>query len=155
MVIIRSLLSLLLPIVAFTSGCAILEKAILVPEVHSSVPFETDLINIEVINAVALAVKDVVQIHSWHKEVTYLDVLGGILETGYFRKPNIATIRLRVQIERDNKLIAITVKGSGPYYSKLPIESGHQAFQEAVTNRLAEAARIKKVARCCPTHHST
>ena len=100
----------------------------------------------DALNAVALAVKDV-NVSSWGKDITYLDVLEGTLETSYFRKPNIAGLRLRAQVERNDKLIAITVKGAGPYYSKLSVEEGLQAIQTAITRRLAEAVQAKKFNR--------
>ncbi len=138
--------SLLLSIVVLMFGCAMFEKVLLVPEVNSAVPFDTTLINMDALNAVALAVQDV-NVSFWNKDITYLDVLEGTLETGYFRKPNIAGLRLRAQVERNDKLIAITVKGAGPYYSKLSVEEGLQAIQTAITRRLAEAVQAKKPGR--------
>ncbi|POZ51507.1 hypothetical protein [Methylovulum psychrotolerans] len=141
------------------TGCWMLEKVVLMPESHSKIPFNTVLINKEVLDAVALAIKDVgardsdekipyldlsgaikdVGVRDWDEQITYLDVSEGTLETGYFRKSNIAGIRTRVQIERDDKVIVIVVKGAGPYYSELPIEEGRRLLQAALIRRLAEA----------------
>jgi len=52
------------------------------------------LTNKQVLAIVALALQDV-KANSWSYEITYLDVVGGALETGYYRMPNIAAMQLR------------------------------------------------------------
>lgn len=141
--------SLLFVTVLWLCGCAVLEKVALVPEASSEISFDTVLINMEVLNIVALALKDA-NVTNLHTEITYLDVLEGTLETGYFRESNIADMRLHVQIERDNKLIAIVLKGAGPYYSKLPVEESLWQVKEAIICRLAEAVKAKNISHSTP-----
>ena len=126
------------------SSCGMLEKVWLVPEVRSEVPFDTKLINKQVLDAVAMAVTNV-NVTFWSRDITYLDVLEGTLETGYFRTPNIAAAQLRIEIDRDSKVIVLTVKGAGPYYSKLPVEECHRLFRAALLRKLSEVENSRKV----------
>ncbi len=125
----------------FFRGCSLLEKIWLVPEVEVNVPFDPILYNKQVLDAITLAVGDLDGQKSilWNNDVTYLNVFEGELETGYYSTPNTAGIQLRVEIERDDHKIRLTVKGAGPYYSKLPLQEALEQIQSAVIRRLDEA----------------
>ena len=78
------------------------------------------------------------------KDVTYVNALEGELETRYYRKSNIAGMNFRAEIERDDQMIRLTVKGAGPYYSKLSLHEGLREVQTAVVCRLQEAVQQAK-----------
>jgi hypothetical protein len=130
------------------SGCWLLEKAILVPEINFNIPYNTELINKQALEAVNLAVKDVKAPGLWWAyDITYLDVLEGTLETGYFKESNMAGISLRAQIDRKNNVIVITIKGAGPYYSDLPVDKAKQYFSNALICELNKMVTIHTLNR--------
>lgn len=134
----------LLIVVLSLTGCAVLEKVLLVPEMDAEMPFNPSLTNKEVLDAITLAVKDVQVANPdariYNENVTYFNVAEGVIETGHYGESNFTGMKLRAEIERDEHLIDITVKGTDIYYSKIiPLDKGLREIQMAITRRLAEA----------------
>lgn len=137
----KILLQLLIIVLSLT-GCTVLEKVLLVPEVNAEIPFNAKLTNEEILNTIASSVKKIkianpnLFIHN--DEITYLNVEKGIIETGRYSDSNVTGMRFHAEIERDEHLISITIKGVDIYYNRIPLDKGLQDIKTAITRRLLE-----------------
>ena len=131
-------------VLLFIPGCAVLEKAWLVPEEDVQLSYSSLLTSQDVIDVL----KDVLkELHSptkwWNYKVSYVNIDEGILETGNFSESNVVGIRLKARIKPDKHIIKITLKGAGPYYSKLPVNDALNTFVSTFSKKLAERAQSK------------
>ncbi|MDK9719181.1 MAG: hypothetical protein OEL57_14945 [Trichlorobacter sp.] len=124
-------------VVAVLSGCAVVEKVLLVPEEDGKVSYSGKLTKQQVFKTVG-EVAEELKIPAWSNEITYSNLSEGIIETGNFSKTNVMGIRLKAQVYSEKTVVEVTVKGVGPYYSKLALKEALNSYMSVLQKRLTE-----------------
>lgn len=115
----------LLSIALCISGCAIIETLGLMPQTSEQVSVKAGTPTSVVFLCIEKSIQALHKKQStWCTMVTLRDEVSGVMETGYFSKPNITGFRVKViHMFRENT-VKLKLKGAGPYYADIGVSNG-------------------------------
>ena len=91
----------------------------------------------------ACAEKTVLSLHKtrgvWDTRITLKDQAGGRFETGNFSEMNVMGFRVRVGFDARASIAQVQVKGAGPYFTDLGVDSAIETFVQQTTACLASS----------------
>ena len=112
--------TLIISAIFFLTGCAVLERVWLVPRASRIATIPSGVSSSEMLDAFMNAAQN--HFVSFGKPiVTFRDE--ETIEVGHWRKSNTAGYSGKAKINNTKTQLSFTVKGAGPYYTKLPVLS--------------------------------
>jgi hypothetical protein len=67
---------------------------------------------------------------NWLDEVTLRDASSSVLESGNYADENVSGFRVRLRHRADTNTIELELKGAGPYFVDLGVETATQTFRQ-------------------------
>ena len=123
--------------VAVLTGCGLYESMGGVPHAERKLAVPAGTQSELIFNCAEGSIRSLPEPSNWNKEITKKDLQSGVMEVGSFDEENVIGFRARVMVNDEGTSIAIKVKGAGPYYTDLGVDSAADKLLEAMKKCLA------------------